>query len=1043
VSRSKGDRTLTARDRLEATPPPDVELSIGARIGRYVIEERLGAGGMGVVYSAWDTALARSIALKIVRPRGSVDSTQARLRREAKAMARLSHRNVVPVFDIATHDDRLFIAMELVEGEPLRAWVTRPRPWREVLALFVKAGHGLEAAHAAGLVHRDFKPDNVMVGDRDEPRITDFGLARELVDAEPSQPPAISDHSTELLQVTATGSFAGTPAYMAPEQLLDNVTGPAADQFSFCVALFEVLYGERPFQPAVREPDALLDEVRAGRVAKPDPTTRGVPRRLHAAVVRGLAYSAEDRWPSMAALVAELERCGRRRRGGRLYGGIAVVVAVGAIALSRVGGERAAAPSCAEIDAKGNDAVTIVACKDDYVRSKDPRAGRRLADALRRTGNLKDAAIAANELLTTPERANALYTLGKIAADEGRDDDAARLLQQAGELHRQHQQWADAAADELGLAGVSRDVVEQLVSLDRAVIDARRGGSAKTEAYCHLAAARRLSEIGARVSALDELDRAAPLLTEPSDRTRLEVERGNAYQNLGDHALAVAALERARAEVTGNTARALSLHLNLAYSLAALGRHAEAAAELAEARALDANNHMLGERLTVEAWAAARSDELAGAAALIDRAIAAAPADQQSELLEREVLRADIALARGELAAAEAGARHAISQIEARGSTRPPAALRSWLTTANRIPYEILFASLARRGDAAAALAVFDRAQGLSVLTGLTHGGSHATQPGIAFPAEALAELVPALDRSALSGPAPDDRLAEVVRSRSLLVLVVARGDVWRITAARGVVEVARIGELAALQPQIDRLRADLHDHAAAAALGALMVPAALASSDQLLDVVLDPRLAGLPVAALRRGDRKLVAIRPLVQPARPSEAGCAMAPGGPRRVVAIDASGDAAARLSGTWPGATRAALFGVARGDLLHLAVATEPSPLGDAAVLGNDRISAIEIAAHGNAPAQIVLANRDSSAQGGSYLVMGFLAAGAEQVLAAVTPVANAAVQRLTDELHRANPGGSGDLARALAGLQADGDDDWLGFAVHGRASCKPLP
>src|SRR3954452_18874700 len=163
VSRPEGDTTLTAMDQPGEPPAPLAELGPGARIGRYVIEKRLGAGGMGVVYAARDSELARDVALKIVRPRAEVDAMQARLRREAKAMARLSHPNVVPVFDIGTHDGQLFIAMELVDGETLRSWVARPRPWRSVVQLFVKVGRGLEAAHAAGLLHRDFKPDNVMI----------------------------------------------------------------------------------------------------------------------------------------------------------------------------------------------------------------------------------------------------------------------------------------------------------------------------------------------------------------------------------------------------------------------------------------------------------------------------------------------------------------------------------------------------------------------------------------------------------------------------------------------------------------------------------------------------------------------------------------------------------------------------------------------------------------------------------------------------------------------------------------------------------------
>ena len=322
VSRPEGDATLTAMDRTGEPPVPLAELGAGARIGRYVIERRLGAGGMGVVYAARDSELARDVALKIVRPRAEVDAMEARLRREAKAMARLSHPNVVPVFDIGTHAGQLFIAMELVDGDTLRTWVARPRPWRSVVQLFIKVGRGLEAAHAAGLLHRDFKPDNVVIGRGDEPRITDFGLARELDDGTGSAAVLAEGTDSELSLITRTGSLAGTPAYMAPEQLLGRQSGAAADQFSFCVSLFEVLYGTRPFRPAAPRPDALIPEIRAARIVKP---ARAVPGWLHAAIVRGLAFEPDQRWPSMTALLAALDRgrrgecrvLARRARGSR------------------------------------------------------------------------------------------------------------------------------------------------------------------------------------------------------------------------------------------------------------------------------------------------------------------------------------------------------------------------------------------------------------------------------------------------------------------------------------------------------------------------------------------------------------------------------------------------------------------------------------------------------------------------------------------------------------------------------------------------------
>ena len=1037
--RPKGDTTLTASNRLQVTQL-SVELAVGAKIDRYVVEKRLGAGGMGVVYEAWDTELARAVALKIVRPRGDLAAMQARLRREAKAMARLSHRNVVPVFDIATHDGQLFIAMELVTGDTLRSWVALPRPWRDVVQLFAKAGRGLEAAHAAGLLHRDFKPDNVMVGSGNEPRITDFGLAREL-DEEGQDPGQISGRNSDLSQITATGSLAGTPAYMAPEQLLQIDSGPKADQFSFCVALFEVIYGERPFPKTSHDTESRIAEIRAGRIIKPA-ATRGVPARIHAAIVRGLAFDPDKRWPSMRALVSALER-GRRRRWRRFSG--AVAIAAIAIAASQHGKDPAAAPTCRDVEPNGNDAVTILVCKDEYTRTSDPRAGTNLADALRRIGQLREAATIATELLATPARADALYTLGKVAADEDRVDDAARSLRLASDLHRDQHQWSDAAADLLALADVSTDFADQLVDLQQAVADAQRGAAPKTEAYCHVATARVLSTVGARAGALDELDRAEPLVAMPSDRAWLDFERGNVHQNLGDHELAIRALERARtgAEAATRGIGALSARLNLAYSLIEAGHLAEAASQLKAATALDPDGRRLASRLAVEARLAARENDLSRAAELLEHAIKETSPDATDDLIERGIQRAELALQQGDLAAAEHGARAAIDRIATLRSAHPPVELRSWMITDRRIPYEVLFASLARAGDAAAALIVFDHYRGLDVLAGLAHGEPPRLQRG-GFPITDLEHLLPPLQTRPLASPAADTAILDAARSSSLLVLVVARGELWRITAEAGRLQVQRIDTLAALRPLLERLRAAPSDRGAAAALGDLLIPAELARTTlRPLHVVLDEPIAWLPVPALRVGDRRLISARPIVQPARPSDLGCASAPPRPRRNVVLGAT-SSLGHAAMVQPEATRASLFEVAPGDRLYLALPTETEQLGDTVITRDSRVRALEIAGRGGAPAQVILAMASTGPAGTRSLAMAFLAAGSDQVIATVHPVSKATIQRLADRL---DSSGAPDLARALAAIQADDDphddDDWLGFAAFGRAICNSRP
>jgi serine/threonine protein kinase len=260
----------------------------GTPLGPYVLREVLGMGGMGVVYAAEDPRLGRRVALKLLRPlRADVQGeSHARLLREAQAMARLSHPNVLPVFELGTANGRDFLAMEWVEGTTLAGWLrTRERPWREVLDLFLAAGAGLAAAHRAGLVHRDFKPANVLVGADGRPRVTDFGLARQ-----GAAPPAHVPPGNTAEDATLTGTVAGTPAYMSPEQRAGRSVDARSDQYSFCVALHEALHGERP----------------SGARALTATHGRRIPKHLRAAMTRGLSAEPEARFPTMDALLAAL-----------------------------------------------------------------------------------------------------------------------------------------------------------------------------------------------------------------------------------------------------------------------------------------------------------------------------------------------------------------------------------------------------------------------------------------------------------------------------------------------------------------------------------------------------------------------------------------------------------------------------------------------------------------------------------------------------------------------------------------------------------------
>ena len=303
------------------------------QIGRYRVLDRLGAGGMGVVYAAYDPELDRTVAIKLIY--GDSDArglqrSQELLRREAQALAKLAHPNIVAIHDVGVHAGQVFVAMEFVVGRTMRQWWEQHDPdWQEVLAAMVQAGRGIIAAHAAGLVHRDIKPDNLLIGDDGRVRVADFGIARHAPNAAPSTPiPYPSGSGRELATIGERGALIGTPAYMPPEQHDGGEVGPYSDQFSFCVTLWEGLFGQRPF---VGEAAKLPGIIRAGVPTRPEGAPE-LPAWLAQAVRRGLSPRYEDRWPSMQALldVLALDFAARRaRRNWRvLFAALAAVVGV-------------------------------------------------------------------------------------------------------------------------------------------------------------------------------------------------------------------------------------------------------------------------------------------------------------------------------------------------------------------------------------------------------------------------------------------------------------------------------------------------------------------------------------------------------------------------------------------------------------------------------------------------------------------------------------------------------------------------------------------
>jgi len=283
----------------------------GTVLGRYVLDRQLGAGTMGVVFLATDPELDRQVALKVVPRDGRRAERTRRLVREARALASVKHPNVVTVYDAGTSaSGDVFIAMELVQGRTLSQWSEDDRPKATaVRKVFAAAARGLQAAHDAGIVHRDFKPDNVMIESTGRVAVLDFGLAH-AVGSEPGASPSQSTLAPETTATHPTIGVVGTPAYMAPEHQLHGKSSAQSDQFSLCVATWEALYREHPFgRGSARK---VAERAAQGRIADPEHARR-VPRALQRVLRRGLAAHPEDRWPSLAALVDALEPSGLAR----------------------------------------------------------------------------------------------------------------------------------------------------------------------------------------------------------------------------------------------------------------------------------------------------------------------------------------------------------------------------------------------------------------------------------------------------------------------------------------------------------------------------------------------------------------------------------------------------------------------------------------------------------------------------------------------------------------------------------------------------------
>ncbi|HUQ07875.1 MAG TPA: serine/threonine-protein kinase [Kofleriaceae bacterium] len=363
AARGQTAETRDAPSRPSGTPPGP-----GDTIGRYVIERVLGTGGMGVVFAAHDPDLDRRVALKLLHGAGSTNGDEARTRllREARAMAKVNHPNVITVYEVGTAQGVDFVAMELIEGTNGADWLRKTRRAApDILRMLTSAGRGLVAAHAMGLVHRDFKPANILISHGGKVVVTDFGLARafdhddgalattalpspsttastsisasgleETVEAGAATPAptpsgSLKSHSADLSStITRTGALLGTPAYMAPEQFAGQHAGPKADQYALCIAIWEGLAGARPFRGTSF--DELKQAVDRGPASAADADK--IPRRLRGILERGLARDPAARWPDVDALLTAIDRAERRPRQ-LAFGAIALLAVIGLAAL--------------------------------------------------------------------------------------------------------------------------------------------------------------------------------------------------------------------------------------------------------------------------------------------------------------------------------------------------------------------------------------------------------------------------------------------------------------------------------------------------------------------------------------------------------------------------------------------------------------------------------------------------------------------------------------------------------------------------------------
>ncbi|MBL9105979.1 MAG: serine/threonine protein kinase [Myxococcales bacterium] len=660
-----------ARQNLVDRLKEQVEASLGARLGRYALLKVLGEGGMGVVFAAYDDQLDRKVAIKLLRTRARGEWHESWLRNEAKAMARLSHPNIVQIYDVGQEAGTLFVAMEFVVGVSLRRWWKKTRrSAREVLEVCMQAGRGLQAAHEAGLVHCDFKPQNILVAKDGRVRVLDFGVAqlRKRTHAPTSEEASEAAPRTSLL--------GGTPAYMAPELHAQRGPDARSDQFAFCVTLYEGLYGERPF----RGDDAagLRRAILEGKLA-PTPDV-AVPAWLRRAVLRGLAVDPGQRWPSMAALLAELGRDRGRtlRRWGIGVGAAALVGFAGVNAVERralqaeLEAHRCDAPAAAwDEPRRAAVKAALLGTGVSYAGDTWPRVDARLGEYAAAWSAMR---VEACESHRSGAQSDLLYER-RVACLEQREADLAALIEVLGAADREVVAKAVRAAFELRPLAACADAEVLLAAVAPAPVEVEdavarvRATLATVRAELSAGQARAARGRLAAATAAAEATGYRPLLAE------LRFHEGMAEQALGDYKASAAAFEAAwlAAEASRHeqiaAEAAIRLVMNVGYYLARVeeaGLWERLATAVLERRggARELESRWLGAQATVR-MRAGKFDE---AQEKMTAALAAAERTGGPDSYEAVLFRGNlgsIAGTRGDMAAATELSARSLAGLEA------------------------------------------------------------------------------------------------------------------------------------------------------------------------------------------------------------------------------------------------------------------------------------------------------------------------------------------------------------------------------------------